>query len=1165
MVKLTKKMRILLPAVAVAVIAAIVLSVVLIGGRKGTIYDYGEIKPVRTYMYEDTGWKPMEKEPNHIQTAMEIGSWSTDYATDIIGSYDLSNGTKWNPLANINFLGDPGGLYLLDGTYKVSEIDILFSKRGQYLDLYSSTDGKSYKKELSVTESNYKKFYAVNGDIYKFTAKDLNIAKTAFIKVVFTGSTEKSSRYINMHEISFVGEKIGDAPEKIPESNAYVKLPETLVAGAHVIGKWKRDRLDSASLGPKLTYDSNELTWWNPEAEAGYTGNPGIIYTLNAPTDIAQINLYFNDSISYFDLYVSRDDKNYEQIAMVRSNNASSGYSDRDFKNKVCALGPVNKKGIKYIKVIFKGRPGGNTFVNFCEIEILKTTKLKNGAWMMDVGGSADIYPVKHTVLGKWVNDRKTQSSLGPHLSYDFDETSRWNPEANVGYTGKPGIVYTLNKVTPIQKMSFDFEKNRHYFDVYVSNDDKNYTLVAAINSQNADKAYGSGYTATIDGLNLPSVKYVKLIFTGRENGNTYVNLVQVWFNDKGNPSADTSWLIPESRNSDVINIVSHEIIGSWKNDRAAGASFNPVLAYDKDPSSKWNPEANAGFTGDPGIVFKFDGSYLLQKLEITVGGNRHYFDVYVSKNGTNYTKIAAISYKNADTAYGSTNVALLDGLNFELIRYVKLVFKGRETADTFINFCEIAAYKKGLVGTDTSWMLPSEDDPTAAKITAHTVSGAWERSREGETSYNPALSYDANPGTRWNPQAKTNYAEDPGIIYTLSKAITLRKLTLTFSSAKHYFDVYVSSDNLNYKKIAKINASNADKAYSEYVATLDGLDVVSVKYVKLVFTGRETVNTYVNLHEVEVSETGTQGLDTSWMLPKESIAIKGNTLSGTWYDSKDGSQSLGPQLSYDSNVSTKWNPRANANYADTPGIIYNLKKFSSINSMQFNFAGRRYYFDVLASSDGISYNDVLSVNSTNADLFYDDSYTVSADGISITKVAFVKIVFTGCSEDNTYVNLCEVQFFGEEDGSDVTPEAAKITGSEIVGSWADKRASDASLGPDKAYDGNASSKWNPQVNTSFAGNPGIIFTLAKQAKVNGLELTFSSRKYYFDVYMSSNGTDYSLVKSVTSANSGEVYSNFVCSLDNLNYDNCTKIKIVFTGTSEASSTWINFHELVIN
>ena len=458
--------------------------------------------------------------------------------------------------------------------------------------------------------------------------------------------------------------------------------------------------------------------------------------------------------------------------------------------------------------------------------------------------------------------------------------------------------------------------------------------------------------------------------------------------------------------------------VGSWTRDIANDGSYGIRCSFDMRESTKWNPQANPGYVGDPGVVYLLDGYYDVDTWTMQFKGNSYYFDLLVSENGKDYTLLRSVTADNVNDYFNEDFLCTFENLGAKRVAYVRIMFKGAGRNNSFVNLHEMSFTGTYIAPGPIS--IPKEDNPYAlpeSLIASHSISGAWSSDLATDTGYGPNKAYDSNPFSKWNPMAKTGYAEEPGVVYALKGAVDVGKLQLMFSSGIYYFDVYVSGDGIEYTPVAKINKLNAEKGYTEgedgaQVCTLDGLKLEDVSYIKITFTGRTDGNRYVNLTEVIVSEEITEGLDTSWMLPDPSqgeLTILSHTVLGEWIRDIADDPAYGVLKSYDGDTGTKWNPQVKTNYAGEPGVIYQLNRAANLNKIAITVSGTSHYFDIYTSVDGTIFTLLKQVNADNENEVY-SGLICTLDNLGLEGVTHIKLVLTGRSNNSTYINLQEVE-----------------------------------------------------------------------------------------------------------------------------------------------------------
>ena len=258
--------------------------------------------------------------------------------------------------------------------------------------------------------------------------------------------------------------------------------------------------------------------------------------------------------------------------------------------------------------------------------------------------GEREVKLKNYTVLGEWENSRVTATgedgSKGPARSQDFDPYTDWNPQALPGFAGDPGIKYELNRAYDLNKFVFTMN-DTYYFELYVSTDGENETLVAKITEDNADMAFVEGI-CTLEGLQLQDIRFVRLLFTGRAKNNLWVSLKEVEFFKTGATDVDTSWMIPSTEPpvteppatepvvpGETVNatITGYQLTGEFSQSRVwddgtEDQKIGPQKSFDGDAATQWNPTAKSGYAGEPGIIYTLDGLYDLTKLEMNTASS---------------------------------------------------------------------------------------------------------------------------------------------------------------------------------------------------------------------------------------------------------------------------------------------------------------------------------------------------------------------------------------------------------------------------------------------------------------------------------------------------------------------------------------------------------------
>lgn len=476
---------------------------------------------------------------------------------------------------------------------------------------------------------------------------------------------------------------------------------------------------------------------------------------------------------------------------------------------------------------------------------------------------------------------------------------------------------------------------------------------------------------------------------------------------------------IPEEVEDNHIMMASP--VGSWTRDIKDDPSYGVLRSFDMRESTKWNPQANPGYVGNPGVVYLLDGYYDVDSWTMQFKGNSYYFDLLVSENGKNYTLLRSVTEENADEYFDENFLCTLEGLDAKHVAYVRIMFKGAGKNNPFINLHEM-----WFEGTYTGLgpvSIPKEEDPYAlppSLIVSHSVVGEWESSLATDTGYGPNKTYDSNIFSFWNPVVKLNYAEEPGIIYTLKGQTDVGKLQFVFKSDVHYFDVSVSQDGETFIPLAVINTLNSDKAYQQnedgsYICTLDGLKLEGITHIQVTFTGRGNGSRYLALTEVVVDTEGTEGVDNSWLIPEKPTGEVKAKVSASEFIS-NGVSGTGNYVNvgaisqaHDGDLGSRWNPQLK-NYTSDTGATFHLDGKYDLTKLVLTF-GNPHYFKVLVSKDNKTFYEVTTVVDTS---HYDETKTVcTLEGLDAKDVQYVQIILTGREGNSTWANFYEIEFYG--------------------------------------------------------------------------------------------------------------------------------------------------------
>ena len=631
----------------------------------------------------------------------------------------------------------------------------------------------------------------------------------------------------------------------LPVMAAAEEPVKVTIASGTPVGGWIMNRVGSASVPPENTFDSSMTTMWNPQAgSASYAAGEGIVYALDNEYDVTKISLTFMRK-HYFQVLVSNDGVNYDELATVTAANEAKYLTVVDDsvadKPVISYNFPFAVSRVNYVKVLFTGNIKKSDFVAMYDITVMGTPSAEVSAEVPVI--------VRGELVGSWL-EPQTGTSVSVFASYDNSATSMWNPGAQGNFVDDPGVIYTLKNAVHIEKMQFDFGNKTdgtriYYLDVFVSTNGTDYIPVAEISAANETMAYPSGTgLCVLDGLSLDNVKYVKVIFRERKSGADYVALQNVSFSNEGTDGLDTSWMLPYDGN---VKIESASLTGTW----AAGGETTLGRTYDDNMATFWNPGANSGYAGQPGIVYTLNNNYDLTKLELSFTVRYAYFDVSVSVDGVTYIPVAAVNANNTAKYYKNGYICTIDGLTAENIKYIKITFTGDSDSRCWLALNEVNIEGEISSNTNTVYAAIAGAEPV----------GTWVDDRVGKSA-SPTDTYDSSLTTLWNPNAASIYFRDgEGIVYTLDKLYDISEISVTFMR-NHYFTLQVSGNGTSYKTLAIVNADNAATAYTVVDDSVAGKPIVrydleeeftGIKYVKVLFAGHINNNSFISLYDMHI------------------------------------------------------------------------------------------------------------------------------------------------------------------------------------------------------------------------------------------------------------------------------------------------------------------------
>ena len=342
--------------------------------------------------------------------------------------------------------------------------------------------------------------------------------------------------------------------------------------------------------------------------------------------------------------------------------------------------------------------------------------------------------------------------------------------------------------------------------------------------------------------------------------------------------------------------------------------------------------------------------------------------------------------------------------VNYSPLTYITRMY-AKESASTELKNLMQAMYSYYLaadafVGIEENAPVDTREE-VKATVTTGWLLGTWVS--QGDIT----KAYDGSTGTKWNPQS-SGYKSGEGVAFQLDAAYDLTKIDITFSKNDMYFDAYVSDTGETYTLIASVTAENKDTYYKDGSATctIDGLETLASKYIKLNFTGREGNSAWVNFFEIEAY--GKLAVVEEEIDTREEVkaTVSAGELVGPWKVAGAVANA------FDGNSGTQWNPQS-IGYESGEAVVFHLDGSYDLTKIAFTYGNKYHYFKILVSSDNQTFTEIAAVD---ADSQYDSAYVCTADGLKAQDVKYVKILFTGTSSGSAYVNLYEVEIYGKAD-----------------------------------------------------------------------------------------------------------------------------------------------------
>lgn len=238
---------------------------------------------------------------------------------------------------------------------------------------------------------------------------------------------------------------------------------------------------------------------------------------------------------------------------------------------------------------------------------------------------------------------------------------------------------------------------------------------------------------------------------------------------------------------------------------------------------------------------------------------------------------------------------------------------------------------------------------------------------------------------------------------------------------------------------------------------------------------------------------------------------------------------------------------------------------WTAVGTVDYNYSGNQLQYMIPLSAIGLLGGQESTIEFKWADNYQgeDDifSFYLNGDVAPYGRLNYV-YTLTAVADDAKQPQVQEVVAGGEALVDTRQEVSAGISSHEIIGTWVKDNATSTSVGPQNSYDGSSTSKWNPQA-TSYNAGEGIVYTLDGAYDLSQIQLTFGTRKYYFDLSVSADGQNYTKVAQIRSNNADEYYTDYTCTVPQLRNYNIRYIKVEFIGSSDTSK-FVNLFEVTV-
>ena len=762
-----------------------------------------------------------------------------------------------------------------------------------------------------------------------------------------------------------------------------------------------------------------------------------------------------------------------------------------------------------------------------------------------------DAVVIGHQIIGNWTNSGATSASLGPHKSYDGVLTNSYWQGQVPNYTSGCGIIYQLDSAYDLTKLVLTQQQRPYYFNISVSTDGVTFVPLAEITKDNYTQYY-DGNTCTIDGLTAENVVYIQIIFTGNTTNSLWTSLAEIEVTGVKVTITENIKAVVSGVFSSNMVLQRNQPIPVWGWSEAGttvtGTFAGTTATAVADESGYWKlifPAQSANAVGQTMTISTASN-------QITVFDNILIGDVYIV-NGQS----------NAELAVNRTS-AHLDNAGKEaikeLFRYDNNIRLFHQIKAGVVERTDLwAEPQKDVINEDWQWTVAAEND----NFWLFSAMGMYfaKNIRESLSEDVPIGLIQTAAGGAFLDEIMPNELNQQ-FGYTGSHTVTTGGYYNTMMNPFVGYPIagmlFFQGESNNYMTAETYARDLA--AYITELRTRWGIDF-NFYNVQLSSYGQYQVDnniwpylSVVRNEQYQLLNT----LDNYYLTVSMDRGYAGEVdVGGTQdYMHPKDKKTLGERIA----------KQALAVYYKELTVGENT--FSPVPSdIQWNADGILISFDnadtlALATGDAlVGFQCVINeeVVDVAAQIVNGNQVLLPVDATTVSEIRYA--MFSLAYQESANLinggNLPAPGFAIANPGEFTTTKVVIKKSAPSVNGW--KSIGVGAALPWHTYDGNMETYWNPQV-LAFADKPSVTYYLNVPADISGMVLTFMNRQEYFTFYTSTDGVTFTETAKVTADN----YTDYVCTISDLDMTGVTAFKLEFTGSSD-NSLWIGLREIELD